>query len=206
VAGSQLRSEDAELIIGNTSLFAIESSVTKAYERLSFRGLGFFLIHIGGRSYGERSADSTMLACSFDEVERRIAMRGSHNVSFATEPDAGKIADAFRDVVYGDRPKESYFDIPQMQFAEMLHLNRIVWAPDGDEAFDDGSYILQFDILDSVRLIAFKCGQGFFHDPATLSDISLPAEDFYGLLHKWHDAFEAEWGSMQKEAESGSVD
>jgi hypothetical protein len=147
-----------------------------------------------------------MLGCSFDEVGRRIAMRGTHNVSFAAESDAGKIADAFRDAVYSDSPKESYFDIPQVRFAEMLHLKRIVWAPDGDEAFDDGSYILQFDILDYVRLIAFKCGQGFFHDPATLSDISVLAEDFYGLLRKWHDAFEAEWALMRKGAESGSAD
>jgi hypothetical protein len=147
-----------------------------------------------------------MLACSFDEVEKRIARRGTHNVSFAAEPDAGKIADAFRDAVYADRPKEIYFDIPKIRFAEMLHLKRIVWAPDGDEAFDDGSYILQFDILDSVRLIAFRCGQGLFHDPDTLADISLPSEDFYGLLGKWHDASKSEWASMEKEAESGSAD
>ncbi len=206
VARSQRKSEEADLIIGNTSLFAIESSVTKAYERLSFRALGFFVVHVGGRSYGRRSADSTMLASSFDEVERRIARRGTHNVSFAVEPDAGRIADAFRDAAYADRPKESYFDIPKIRFAEMVHVKRIVWAPDGDEAFDDRSYILQFDILDSVRLIAFKCGQGFFHDPTTLTDISLPSEDFYGLLRKWHDAFEAEWASLEKEAESGSTD
>src|ERR1700730_1957856 len=92
-AGSQLKkSEDDELIIGNTSLFAIESNITKAYERLSFRGLGSFVIHVGGRSYARSSADGTLLACSFDEVERRIEMHGTHNVSFAAKPDAGKIA------------------------------------------------------------------------------------------------------------------
>ena len=32
----------------------------------------------------------------------------------------------------------------------------LVSAPDGDEAFDDGSYVLQFDVGDRVRLIAFK--------------------------------------------------
>ena len=194
------------MIIGNTSRFAIESSVTKAYERLSFRGLGFLVIHVGGVSYGRPSADSTMLACSFDEVERRIARRGTHSVPFAAEPDAGKIADSFRDAVYGDKPKVSYFGIPRVQFVEMLYLKRIVWAPDGDEAFDDGSYILQFDIQDSVRLIAFRCGPGLFHDPTTLTDVSLQAEDFYGLLQKWHDAFGAEWASSAKEAESGSTD
>lgn len=194
------------MIIGNTSLFVIESSITKAYERLSFRGLGFFIIHVGSHAYGVRSADSTLLACSFDEVERRIARRGNHSVSFATEPDAAKMADSFRDAVYGETPKASYFDIPQLQFAEMIRSKRIVWAPDGDEAFDDGSYVLQFDIRDAVRLIAFKCGPGFFPDPTTLTDVSLQAEDFYGILQKWHDAFEAEWASSPKETESGSAD
>jgi hypothetical protein len=194
------------LIIGNTSLFAIESSITEAYERLSFRALGFFVIHVGGRRYGRRSVDSTMLACSFDEVERRIAMRGTHNVPFAAEPDAGKIANAFRGAVYSETQKESYFGLPLARFIEMIYSKRIVWAPDGDEAFDDGSYVLQFDILDSVRLIAFKCGQGLSYDPATLGDVTLAADDFYGLLRDWHDAFEAEWTSMKKVAESGSAD
>jgi hypothetical protein len=81
--------------MGNTSLFAPESSITKAYERLSFRGLGYFVIHAGGRCYRRRSADSTLLACSLDEVERRIAMPGADKMAFAAEPDAGKIAARF---------------------------------------------------------------------------------------------------------------
>lgn len=192
------------MIIGDTSVFAIESGITKAYERLGFRALGYFIIHIGGRSYGKRSADGTLLACSFDEVERRIAMRGTQNVSFAAEPDAGKIAEAFRGAIYADSQEERYFDIPRAEFTEMLYSNRIVWAPDGDEAFDDGSYILQFDILDSIRLIAFKCREEFPFDSATLSDVLLAAHDFYGVLQKWHDAFHEEWASMQKEAEPDS--
>ena len=45
-----------------------------------------------------------------------------------------------------------------------------MWAPDGDEPFDDASYVLQFDVKDRVRLIAFKSSEGYLHDPATLSD------------------------------------
>jgi len=191
------------LIVGSTSLFGIESGISEAYERLSSRALGYFVIHVGGLSYGRRAADSSMLACSFDEVEKRIAMRGAHRASFAAEPEAGRIADAFRDAVYGAQARETYLGIPRERFVEMLHMNRIMWAPDGDEAFDDGSYVLQFDILDSVRLIAFKSGQRFFHDPATLRDISLKANDFYGLLQNWRDAFRAEWSSVPKRPESG---
>jgi hypothetical protein len=190
------------LIIGNPSVLAIESSITKAYERLSFRGLGFFVIHVGGLSYGRRAPDSTMLACSYEEVERRVAMRGSHSVPFALEADATKIATAFRDAIYSENQKETYFGIPTGQFAEIVYSKRIMWAPDGDEAFDDSSYILQFDIEDRVRLIAFKCVEKHFPDPRTIRDISLAADDFYDLLKNWHDAFHREWGSMAKTSET----
>lgn len=187
---------------GDPSVFAIESSITRAYERLSFRGLGFFVIHVSGRCYGRRAADSTLLACSYDAVERRIALRGSHITSFANEPDPVKIAGAFRNAIYAEEQQETYFGIPLTEFTETIHSNRIVWAPDGDEAFDDGSYVLQFDVGERVRLIAFKSMEkGCLYDPATLSDVWLPADNFYRVLQDWHDAFVAEWESMPKSSE-----
>jgi hypothetical protein len=74
-----------------------------------------------------------------------------------------------------------------------------MWAPDGDAALDDGSYVLQFDVDDRVRVIAFRCRENFLHDPATLSDVWLSADGFYNVLQQWHDAFEAEWESLPKE-------
>jgi hypothetical protein len=186
------------LIIGDPSVFAIESSITEAYERLSFRGLGLFVIYVSGLCYGIRSAESTMLACSFDEVGRRIRMRGGHTVPFAAETDGGGIADAFRNAIYSEEPRESHFGIPLPRFREMIYSKRIVWAPDGDEAFDDGSYVLQFDVEDRVRLIAFKSVPGHTYDPATLRNTYLVADDFYGLLQRWHGAFENEWASLPK--------
>jgi hypothetical protein len=131
----------------------------------------------------------------------RIARRGSHTVSFASE-EAGKIADAFRNAFYAEKQLESYFGIPLSAFKEMIQSGHIVWAPDGDEAFDDGSYVLQFDLPERVRLIAFKCGQGYVHDAATLSDVWLAADDFYSALQRWHDDFEAEWTSTPKKSDS----
>jgi hypothetical protein len=191
------------LIIGNPSSLAIESSIMRAYQRLSFRALGFLIIYVGGRCYGRRSPDSTMLACSYDEIERRIATRGGHTAPFANDSDAGKIADAFRNAFYAERQKESYFGIPLTEFADVIQSNRIVWAPDGEEGFDDGSYVLQFDVRDRVRLIAFK-SQGHGYDPATLSDVWLSGDDFYNVLQQWHDAFEAEWESTPKASEASS--
>ena len=57
------------MIIGDPAIFAIESEITRAYKRLSLRAMGFFLIHVSGRTYGQSSPDSTMLACSFDAIE-----------------------------------------------------------------------------------------------------------------------------------------
>jgi hypothetical protein len=123
------------MIVGDPSVFAIESEITRAYERLSFRALGYFVIYVCGRSYGVRAPDATMLACSFDAVEKRIANRGKHVAPFAAE-DAGKIADAFLRALYADKQEDKlFFGIPQPEFSGVLYSKYIVWAPDGDEAF-----------------------------------------------------------------------
>jgi hypothetical protein len=188
------------MLIGDPSIFAIESDVTKAYERLSFRALGFFLIHIGGFCYGVRSSEATMLANSFETVRERIILRGKHTASFATEPNAGSIADAYRDAIFApDQEDEEFFGIPQPEFADFFCSDILVWAPDGDEAFDDGSHVLHFDVENRVRLIGFKSNrEGYHHNPTTLRDIWLDADYFYGVLQQWHDAFEAEWKALPK--------
>jgi immunity protein 42 of polymorphic toxin system len=188
------------MIVGSPSSFAIESSITDAYERLSFRALGYFVIHVGGRCYGVRKPDATMLACSFDEVQDRIACRGKYTAPFAGEADAGEIAEAFRNAIYSERQEEKYFGIPLAEFCAFFHktANSRMWAPDGDEAFDDGSYVLHFDVGDRVRLIAFKSDGGGGHDPSTLREEWLAAEDFYRVLQEWRDGFEAEWAATPK--------
>jgi hypothetical protein len=191
------------LIVGNLSFFAIESNITLAYERLSFRALGFFVVHLGGKSYGKPSPDSTMLARSYDEVERRIAMRGSHTATFASERGAEEIAVAFRNALFAEHQQDSYFGISRADFSDLIWSKRLAWAPDGDEAFDDGSYVLHFDVGHRVRLIALK-SRGEGHDPATLVDVWLSADDFYSVLQDWRDAFKAEWTSTPKAPEADS--
>ena len=158
------------MIVGDPTIFAIESIITEAYERLSFLALGLFVIHVGGRCYGVYKPDATMLACSFGEVEERIAHRGRHTAPFADELDAGKIADAVRHAIFADEPDDQYFGIPREEFREMFYTQSVdrMWAPDGDEAFDDGSYVLHFDVEDRVRLIAFQCQESIPHSHGTL--------------------------------------
>jgi hypothetical protein len=188
------------MLVGDPSKFALESAVAKFYERLSFRALGFFVIHLEGRCYGVRKPDATMLACSFDEVGNRINERGKHNVYFSAEVSAGKIADAYRCAIYSpNQETEHFFGILQSEFRALAYSRRFVWAPDGDAAFDDGSHVIQFDVGDRVRLIGFKgLAEGYHHAPDTLSDVWLKADEFYSVLQLWHEAFEAEWKAAPK--------
>jgi hypothetical protein len=84
-------------------------------------------------------------------------------------------------------------------FVESIYAANIQWAPDGDAAFDDGSYILQFDVDRQVRLIAFKSmPDGSLYDPSTLVDLWMPTGEFNEILQRWHDDFVAEWTSLPK--------
>src|ERR1700694_653921 len=186
------------MIRGDASTFAIESRIAHAYERPSLRGLGFFVIHVAGRRYGAYAADATILANSFDEVQTRLFNRGKH-VAFFADDDGGKIADCTSLALYGEgQDGKQYFGVSEADFREMIYSHNLLSAPDGDAAFDDGSYILQFDIESHVRLIAFQRSADYFHDPSTLSDAWLPADTFYGVLEQWHHDFEAEWVAMPK--------
>jgi hypothetical protein len=186
-----------EMTVGDPSIFAIESEITRAFDKPSWRGLGFFVIHVGGQSYGVKSPGQSMLACSFDEVGARIAARSTHQAPFS-DSAAIEIANAYTSAIYVDNAgDESYFGMTEAQFTKALYSNSLVWAPDGDEAFDDGSYVLQFDVGDRVRLIAFK-RPGQLVDPASVREVWLSADTFYSTLHRWRDNFISEWQSLPK--------
>ena len=189
------------MVVGDPSVFAIESSITQPYERLGQRALGFFVIHVGGKSYGVRAPEATLLACSFDAVRRRIAQRGKHCVLFGSEPDVEKVVDAVRVAMYDeDHQGESLFGMSPDVLRNALASHEIVWAPDGDAAFDDGGHVLQFDQGDKVRLIAFKNTSLQDGVASTLAEAWMNADEFYGLLDEWQGRFEVEWAAALKQA------
>jgi Immunity protein 42 len=192
------------ILIGDKSVFAIESDITCAYESKHFKALGFFVVHVAGLCYGVHSPEAAMLGWAYGEVKERVVKRGTHVAPFATEANAGKIANAFRVAIYAaNQDQEEFFGIPQPDFKRIVYDNNLNWDP-GDETFDDSSYVLQFDVGDRVRLIAFKLGpnkEDYHHDPTTLRDLWLSAQEFYGILEQWRKAFEAEWMAAKKISE-----
>jgi hypothetical protein len=190
--------EPVIISVGNRDRFAIESQITTAYERIGWLALGYFNIFINGYRYGRHFSDSTLLGCSVDEIDNRLKNRGEHIVDFGSEPDAGKIAAAYRKAIYSPNGDDDiYFGRCRSDFTDFVGSSKLTWAPDGDEAFDDGSYVLQFDVADHVRLIAFK-SEGYGYNAATLNDVWLDAETYYNLLQEWRSQFEHIWMSLPK--------
>lgn len=182
------------MIIGNPKLFAIESYISSFNKNSGIRGIGFFLIHILNKEYGVRKKDATALGCSFDEIENRIKMRNMHTAPFSNCEDPNIIAESFITALFGDeQEKDTYFGLTYSQFVNIIYDNKILWAPDGDEAFDDGSYVIQFDLSSKVRLISFKNTGDGSYDRNTLCDLWLDSDEYYSTLKEWYNTFEAEW-------------
>jgi hypothetical protein len=179
------------MIVGDPAQFAIEFGILNASEMESIRATGFFNIIISGYKYGLTATDSTTLACSFDEIEHRISHRGTHTAPFSAEPDAGLIAESVRNALY-EEGRGSYFGLPLAAFSDLIYDNHLLWAPDGDEAFDDGSYVLQFDRGNQVRLIGFKSHAEFSYDRSTLRDVWISQNSFYDILKQWSILFETQ--------------
>jgi hypothetical protein len=187
------------LIIGDPGIFAIESEITRAYERLSLRALGFFVIHVMGRRYGFKEPGVTMLSTAFECARHRILARGHHRPAFAMEADAAEIALAYRRSYYTECEEgELFFGMTDSQFSQSMHTNDLVWAPDGEEGFDDGSYVFQFEDENRVRLIAFQSTEDFSIDPGSLREVWLSQDNFYEILQNWHDSFMDEWKSFPR--------
>ena len=181
------------ITVGDPSIFAIEAGITKAYEKLAQRALGYFVIHVKGCCYGVKSSDATLLACSVDAVRERVECQGLHSVSFAMELDPIKIVDAYLAArLQLDRENEMFFGMNATTLGDLFISSRVVWAPDGDEAFDDGSHILQFDVQDKVRLIAFKNSTNFADIVCTISEVWIDSNEYYDCLAEWLRRFEKE--------------
>lgn len=180
------------MIVGDCRVFAIESGITEAVESLSQFALGYFVIHVGGRAFGVRQPDASMLGCSFNEVEHRLRRRGTHVLPIPLDVSATEVATAYLDAFYRDNARTDYFGLSQRQFVDALHSSGAIWAPDGDEAFDDGSHILQFDVDGRVRIVAFFSTEAPHDFPQTISEEWVDADLFYAIASCWKTLFSIE--------------
>lgn len=183
-----------DIVVGDSSRFSIESCVAEYMRSPGQRGLGYFVVNLSGRCFGVKEPNATLLACSFDAVQRRIEKRGDHILPFSSEPSASKIVGAYLISGYrGFEDKDRFFGFSAEEFQALVQAHSIIWAPDGDEAFDDGSHILQMDQGNFVRLIAFKNIGTMDEVFGTILDTWLDADEFYNILREWHDRFESAW-------------
>jgi hypothetical protein len=193
------------VVIGDPSVFALESEITRAFEPLSLCALGFFVIHVMGEIYGFREPGATILGTAINDIGARIARRGTHKPPFPMNANADEIAVAVRRSIYADcNEKELFFGLSQDYFAKTICSCGLLWAPDGEEGFDDDSYVLHLEDENQVRLVAFKSAQDYQIDPASLRDVWLPPDSFYSILQNWHDTFMVEWKSLPKVADGVS--
>lgn len=183
------------MIVGDCCVFAIESKITEAVERLSQLALGFFVIHVGRHAFGVRKPDASMLGCSFGEVEHRLQRRGTHLLPMLADVAAVDVAAAYLDAIYRDHPRTDYFGLSQHQFTDALYSSGSIWAPDGDEAFDDGSHILQFDVGSRVRIVAFINTKSPDDLAGTISEQWMEADLFYAIISGWKTLFAIERSS-----------
>jgi len=180
------------MLIGNPSTCAIESSITRVYSNPGAFALGYFLIHVVGNVYGVRDPDASLLACSFDEVQRRLKRRGHHCFPDISGFSANAIAEAVHNAIYSEEPDDYVLDMPAEEFSQTLYAKKIIWAPDGDAAFDDGGHVLQIDEEDRVRIIAFINDYDAEIIRKSVSEVFLSPSIFYETLQTWKDIFERE--------------
>lgn len=187
------------MIFGDKAVFAIESEIAQVYAQLSIRALGFFVIYVKDKRYGVRNLDASLLACSYDAVKRRIVNRGRYIANFA-KMDAEQVGSAFYNAVYSEDQADTYFGTERSVFQQHFEGDEqnILWAPDGDAAFDDGSYVIHFDVDNQVRLIAFRSIEKVGFDTTSLAEVMIPADAFYEILRDWCSWFDMECKLREK--------
>jgi hypothetical protein len=173
--------------------FGIVYEYEQFFEQKSFLALARFGYCVKSEVFGCRT--TSMMGCTLDAVERAIARRGEHLASCSAWRSAFMIAAMYRNHVYGDETMQVEDISDYAACLHEIHTNDVVLAPDGDEAFDCGSYVLIFDVDAAVRVIAFQTegsGSAFFL-PANLQEVWVPADHFYGVLDEWRIDLRRRW-------------
>ena len=182
----------------NKNDFAIESFISSIDSRRGLMANGYFLIKIKGTSYGVKEYDASALSGLYDGVIRRLEMRGKHipPAELIKLPSLELAQIIYSSLFYkiSDEQNSWKYHIPRDTLAKMICKNNLIWAPDDNEAFDDGSNVFQFDIDEkTVRLIGFKDTNDYKVVESTLNDLTMNSNVFYSTLKEWADNFYNKW-------------
>lgn len=173
------------------SKFVIGFEISKVFPEPSLVALGCMSITINGVQYGVADKDASFLACSRDAIEQRIEEAGSFLAPEIDEMDAAELAKCVLIGRYADSESiESLRYNRSKNIYQYVCENQILWIPDGDSAFDDGSHILHMDAHNGkVRLVGWKKDGEISIREDTLQDLWLESSIFYGELSNWLKRF-----------------
>jgi hypothetical protein len=180
---AQLVIGKANKLIGDRNQFAFDIRVCRLTPNLYYKGIGYFLIYVNGVRYGLSHCEAETLVSPYEAMKKRLQFRGGHVAEFSQYPDPKEIALAVWEPGYGEVQKETYAGLPIDRVVEMVHSGHIDWFPCGGSGFDDGSDIIQFDIGDKVRIIGYRV-LDIYGTLADITDIQMPADEFYSLLQQ----------------------
>ncbi len=176
---------------GSSNSFAIQWQIAKAHKQPSLMGLGHFCILLHGKKFGVDRPDATMLACSYDSVARRLKSRGQHEAPFAEENSNDIVSAVVSSYYHNVEPSTLYLGLEAAELNTLVRQRELLWAPDGDEAFDDGGHVLHFDVGEKVRLLGFINHDDNREIFASISDITIESDTFYHILEKWLTDFQS---------------
>lgn len=182
------------ILVGSCEYFAIESYADEFIASESQMAVGYFVIYADGKRYGVHNSRACVLGNSYDEVISRIKREGTHKFISSSQTDAIDLAIHVVNFIYDRGFQESAIQSEwKHELDEALYTNSLVWAPDGDAAFDDGSHVIQIDEGENVRIVAFVNAETQNELEESVADIRIERDAFYDMLRTWSKHFDCQW-------------
>lgn len=179
------------MLIGSIKRFAIEYTIREFYEN-NFIGDGKFLVYINGIPYGQNRDDSTTFSCIIPELGKRIITRKITD-KILRENGHAEIAHNYYDCFFADEPKTTYFGLSKKDFEKVIIENNCSWNG-MDEAFDDGSFILQINMNSTTtKLIGFKAISCFPVEIEKISTIEISVDVFNTTIQQFIESLKTDF-------------
>ncbi|MCA9290144.1 MAG: hypothetical protein KDA25_03385 [Phycisphaerales bacterium] len=167
-------------LFGDQQRFAVEVRYGSDSARDIGSAFGRFRLWIRGQSFGCPGDSSSCFAPSGESLRQRWRQRGQHHADWV---DRERPLAALREV------HELVYLLTDDDLAERgLQPNRVaeavnlMMAPDGSEAFDDGSLVIQWDTDDQVIVAGTIVTDEGVDDSIAL--IALANNEFYGIIQE----------------------